>query len=152
MYNMYVKIIKGEYIMNKLKFLKRYTYTTILDVNFNIVIHFDYDNEMLLYSLEVEDNNYNSTDYLVECATSLNDDRVNNVIRVFMLDYVASNLNNFAKEQGYNDWSVKVYRDGFKLINNATKQYADWWLYDYDEDYELLQSKAKKFLIKQPKD
>ena len=138
--------------MNKLKFLKRYTYTSILDIDFNVLIHFDYDSEVLLYSLEVEDNNYRTTDYLVEGATSLKNDRINSAIRKFMLNYVSVNLNSFAKENGYNRWSVIIYSDGLKLINNATQQYVDWWIYDYDEDYEAIQTKAKSFLAKQPKD
>ncbi len=132
--------------MNKLKFLKRYTYTSILNVNFNILIYFDYDSEILLYSLEVEDNNYNSIEYLVECATSLSDDEINNAIRSFMLDYIVSNLRCYAKGNGYSDWNVVVYKDGIRLINNATKQHADWYLYNYDEDYEVIQNKIIKFL------
>ena len=138
--------------MNKIKFLKRYTYTSILDVNFNVLIYFDYDSEVLLYSLEVEDNNYNSIEYLVECATSLRDDKINNIIRSFMLDYIANNLRCYAKGNGYKEWNVEVYKNGIKLINIVTKQHVEWWLYDYDEDYEVIQNKVINFITSLPKD
>ena len=138
--------------MNKLKFLKRNTYTTICNIDFNIVIYFDYDIEMLLYSLEVQNNNYSSVDYLIECATSLSDNKIDNAIKSFMLDYVKSSLNRFINENGYNDWGVVVYNDSFRLINIATKQHVEWFIYDYDEDYEVIQNEIIKFLKLQSKD
>lgn len=132
--------------MNKIKFLKKYTYTSILDVDFNVVINFDYDAEVLLYSLEIENNNYNSIDYLIEYATSLSEDEINNAIREFMLDYVKSDLNSYIQKNGYNEWVVVVVENGLKLINKTTKQWATWNIYDYDEDYEVVQSKVIKSL------
>ena len=132
--------------MNKIKFLKRYTYISICNIDFNVLIYFDYDSEVLLYSLEIEDNNYSSIDYLVEYATSLNDDEINNIIKSFMLNYVKSNLNCYIKESKYVNWNVEVCNDGFKLINKTTKQWATWNIYDYDEDYEVVQNKIIKFL------
>ena len=88
-YNVYVQIIKGviQYMDNKIKLLKTYTYTSICNIDFNVLIYFDYDNETLLYSLKYEDDS-SSGDYLVEYAASLNDDEINSTIKSFMLDYV----------------------------------------------------------------
>ena len=147
MYNIHVKIIKGviQY-MNKFKLLKEYMYMDILDVEFNILIYFDYDNEVLLYSLKYIDNNYDTSDYLDEYATCFDEEKIYNIIKSFMLEYVASQSNCYIEENEYSEWKVVVIKDGLKLINDKTQQFVEWNIHDYDEDYEVIQNKIKKFL------
>ena len=137
--------------MNKIKFLKKYTYISICNIDFNVVIHFDYDNEVLLYSLQYEDNNYSSSDALIDYVPSFDEEKINNTIKEFMLDYVWSRINSYIEENDYNEWRIVIIDNGLKLINKVTKQHAKWWLYDYDEDYEVIQNKIKKFLKLQNK-
>ena len=132
--------------MNKIKFLKRYTYISICNIDFNILIHFDYDCEMLLYSLEIEDNNYSCVDYLIEHASCFDEENINNIIKSFMLDYVRAQINYYINENNYNDWRVFVVENGLKIENKSTNQWVIWNLLDYDEDYEVVQNKIKKFL------
>ena len=130
--------------METIKLLKKYTYTSICNIDFNVLIYFDYDNEVLLYSLKYEDDN--TSDYLVEYAASLNDDEINSTIKSFMLDYVWSQINSYINENNYSDWRVLIIEDGLKLKNTSTNQWITWNIHDYDEDYEVIQSKLKKFL------
>ena len=74
--------------MNKIKMVKKYTYISICNIDFNVLIYFDYDNEVLLYSLKYEDNNYDSSDYLDEYASCFDEEKINNTIKSFMLNYV----------------------------------------------------------------
>ena len=132
--------------MNKIKLLKEYTYISILDIDFNVLIYFDYDSEILLYSLKYEDANYDSSDYLIDYASSFDEENINNIIKSFMLDYLASQLNCYIEENDYQNWKVVTIKSGLKLINEKTNQYATWSIYDYDEDYEVIQNKIIKFL------
>ena len=132
--------------MNKIQFLKKYTYISICNIDFNVLIYFDYDNEVLLYTLNYEDNNYSSSDFLDEYASNFDEEKINNIIKSFMLDYVWSNVNCYIEENEYSDWRVLIIEDGLKLKNKSTNQYATWNIYDYDEDYEVIQSKIIKFL------
>ena len=132
--------------MNKIKLLKEYTYISILDIDFNVLIYFDYDSEILLYSLKYEDANYDSSDYLIDYASSFDEENINNIIKSFMLDYLASQLNCYIEENDYQNWKVVTIKSGLKLINEKTNQYATWNIYDYDEDYEVIQNKIIKFL------
>ena len=63
-----------------------------------------------------------------------------------MLDYVWSKVNCYINENDYNDWRVLIIEDGLKLKNKSTNQWTTWNIYDYDEDYEVVQSKMIKFL------
>ena len=132
--------------MNKIQLVKKYTYTTICNIDFNILIYFDYDNEVLLYSLKYEDNNYSSSDYLIDYASSFDEESISNTIKSFMLNYVWSQVNCYIEENDYNDWRVLIIEDGLKIKNKSTNQYATWNIYDYDEDYEVIQNKIMKFL------
>ena len=129
---------------NKIQLLKKYTYTSICDIDFNVLIYFDYDKEVLLYSLKYEDDD--TSDYLVEFAPCFDEESINNTIKTFMLDYVWSQINCYIKENDYSDWRVFIIEDGLKLKNTSTNQWATWNLNDYDEDYEVIQSKLIKFL------
>ena len=137
--------------MNKIKFLKKYTYITICNIDFNVIIYFDYDNEVLLYSLHYEDNNYSSSDSLIDYATSFDEEKINNVIKTFMIDYVWSQINCFINENDYNNWRILIIDNGLKLKNKLNNQYATWCIYDYGEDYEVIQNKIIKFLKLQNK-
>ena len=64
----------------------------------------------------------------------------------YTLDCLSNKLNNYIDEKGYKDWYVVVIIDGLKTINATTNQYATWNIYDYDEDFEVIQNKIKKFL------
>ena len=132
--------------MNKIQLVKKYTYISICNIDFNILIYFDYDNEVLLYSLKYEDNNYSSSDYLIDYASSFDEESISNTIKSFMLDYVWSQVNCYIEENDYNDWRVLIIEDGLKIKNKSTNQYATWNIYDYDEDYEVIQNKIIKFL------
>lgn len=133
--------------MNKIKFLKRYTYTSICNYNFNILIFFDYDSNMLLYSLECDDiEYYDSVDCLIEYASSLNDDEINESIRKFMLIHVWNEIDTLIILNDFNEWKVEIIENGLKLINKVTNQYATWNIYNYDEDYEAIQNAMEKFL------
>ena len=133
--------------MNKIKFLKKYTYTTISNFDFNVLIHFDYDSEVLLYSLEVEDSDYyDNINYLIEYASSKDEDEINEAIKRFMLAHVWSEIDKWITLNDYNDWKIEVVESALKLINKTTNQYATWSIYDYDEDYEVIQNKIMKFL------
>lgn len=137
--------------MNKIKFLKKYTYITICNIDFNVIIYFDYINEVLLYSLHYEDNNYSSSDSLIDYAASFDEERINRVIKSFMLDYIWNQVNCYIEENDYNDWRVLIIEDGLKLKNKITNQWATWNIYDHDEDYEVVQNKMIKFLKLQNK-
>ena len=132
--------------MNKIKLVKEYVYMDILDIEFNVLIYFDEENEELLYSLKYEDNNYSSGDYLVEYAKSFNEENIDKIIKAFMLDYLASTLNCYIEENEYSGLKVVTVENGLKLMNDKTQQYATWWIYDYDEDYEVMQDKIKRFI------
>ena len=146
MYNIHVQILKGVNTMNKIKFLKKYTYVTISNFEFNVLIHFDYDSEVLLYSLEVEDSDYSSVDYLIDYASYLDNESINNTIKSFMLDYVWSQINRYIEEKDYSDWRILIIENGLKLKNKVTNQWVTWNINDYDEDYEVIQNKIIKFL------
>ena len=62
------------------------------------------------------------------------------------LDCLSNKLNNYIDVKGYKEWYVVVIIDGLKAINAATNQYVTWNIYDYDEDFEVIQSKIMKFL------
>ena len=131
--------------MEKIKLLKKYTYITICNIDFNVLIYFDYDNEILLYSLKYEDENY-SSDYLIEYAKSFDEENINNEIKSFMLNYIWSQINCYIEENDYNDWRVLIIDNGLKIKNKSTNQWTTWDICDYDEDYEVIQNKMMKFL------
>ena len=133
--------------MNKIKLVKKYTYISICNFDFNVLIYFDYDNEVLLYSLKYEDNEYyDNVDYLIEYAASFDEETINKAIQKFMLIHIWSELDKWIILNDYIEWKIEVIKDGLKLVNKTTKQWAVWNIYDYDEDYEVVQSKVKKFL------
>ena len=131
--------------MEKIKLLKKYTYISICNIDFNVLIYFDYDNEVLLYSLKFEDENY-SSDYLVEYAKSFDEENINNEIKSFMLNYIWSQINCYIEENDYNDWRVLIIDNGLKIKNKSTNQWTTWDICDYDEDYEVIQNKMMQFL------
>ena len=133
--------------MNKIKFLKKYTYVSISNFDFNVLIHFDYDSEMLLYSLEVEDGDYyDNINYLIEYVSSFDEVEINEAIKKFMLAHVWSDLDKWITLNDFNEWKIEVIKDGLKLINKTTNQWVTWNVFDYDEDYEVIESKIKKFI------
>ena len=71
---------------------------------------------------------------------------MNKTNQQFMLNHVWSELNKWIILNDYNDWKVEVIENGLKLFNKFTKQWATWNIYDYDENYALIQNKIIKFL------
>ena len=133
--------------MNKIQLLKKYTYVSICNIDFNVLIYFDYDNEVLLYSLKYEDNEYyDNIDYLIEYASSFDEEAIDKAIKKFMLVHIWSELDKWIILNDYIEWKIEVIKDGFKLINKITKQWVTWNIYDYNEDYEVIQNKIIKFL------
>ena len=133
--------------MNKIKFLKKYTYISISNFDFNILIYFDYDSEVLLYSLEVEDSDYyDNINYLIEYASCFDEENINNAIKRFMLAHVWSEIDKWITLNDCNEWKVEIIGNALKLINKTTKQWVTWNVFDYDEDYEVIQNKIIKFL------
>ena len=132
--------------MNEIKYLKEYKYINICNFDFNILIHFDYDNEVLLYSLKYIDNDYGISDYLIEYANCFDEEAINKAIKKFMLIHTWSELDKWIILNDYNDWSVEVIENDLKLKNKTTQQYTVWNIYDYGEDYEVIQNKMIKFL------
>ena len=97
--------------MNKIKFLKKYTYTTIPNFEFNVLIHFDYDSEVLLYSLEVEDSDYyDNINYLIEYASSKDEDEINEAIKKFMLAHVWSEVDKWIALNDYNELVMYIIK------------------------------------------
>ena len=131
--------------MEKIKLLKKYTYITICNIDFNVLIYFDYDNEILLYSLKYEDENY-SSDYLIEYAKSFDEENISDEIKSFMLNYIWSQINCYIEENDYNDWRVLIIDNGLKIKNKSTNQWITWDVDDYNEDYEVVKNKMMKFL------
>ena len=131
--------------MEKIKLLKKYTYITICNIDFNVLIYFDYDNEVLLYSLKYEDENY-SSDYLIEYSKSFDEENISDEIKSFMLNYVWSQINCYIEENEYNDWRVWIVDNGLKIKNKSTNQWITWDVDDYNEDYEVVKNKMMKFL------
>ena len=102
---------------------------------------------MLLYSLEVEDSDYyDNINYLIEYASSKDEDEINEAIKKFMLAHVWSEIDKWITLNDYNEWKIEVVESALKLINKTTNQYATWSIYDYDEDYEIIKNKIIKFL------
>ena len=133
--------------MNKIKFLKKYKYTTISNFDFNVLIHFDYDSEVLLYSLEVEDSDYyDNINYLIEYASSKDEDEINEAIKKFMLAHVWSEIDKWITLNDYNDWKIVIVDNGLKLINDKANKYVAWNIYDYSEDCEEVRNIIMEYL------
>ena len=116
--------------MNKIKLLKEYTYMSICDIDFNVLVDFDYDGEVLLYSLRYEDHNYNSGEFLINFAKSLDDVTIIKEIRTFMFNYIQSEVSCHIEENDYNGWTVKATDCGLKLFNDKQHQYFAWTIND----------------------
>ena len=72
-----------------------------------------------------------------------------NLVNTFKLGVVAGGIECFIDENGYNGWTVKVIENGLKIVNKKTKQYATWNIYDYDENYAVIENKIEFFLKSQ---
>ena len=62
------------------------------------------------------------------------------------LDCLSIKLNNYIDLKGYKEWYIVVVLNGLKLVNSKTQQHVTWNIYDYDEDFEVIQNKIIKFL------
>ena len=63
-----------------------------------------------------------------------------------MLTHVWSDLDKWITLNDFNEWKIEVIKDGLKLINKTTNQWVTWNVFDYDEDYEVIETKIKKFI------
>ena len=131
--------------MNKIKLLKKYTYKSICNIDFNVLIYFDYDDEKLLFTLEYTDNDYSSSDFLDEYASNFDEIKINDMIKSFMLDNIWAQINCHINGNDYNDWSVYITDNGWKLANEKANKWFIWNVYD-DDDYEIIKDKMIKFL------
>ena len=69
-----------------------------------------------------------------------------NTIKTFMLGITAGLVDCYIEENNLSDWNIEVVENGLKLFNKQTQQYAEWWLYNYDEDFKVIKDKIIKFL------
>ena len=134
--------------MFKIKFLKEYTYISICDIDFNVIIDFDYDTEVLLYSLRYEDHNYSSGDFLINYAQGFDEETIDKEIKAFMLNYIWSEVNCFIEDNDYNDWTVSTFEGGLKLKNKSANKCVIWKINNL-EGFEGIQDKVMDFLKQQ---
>ena len=132
--------------MFKIKFLKEYTYISICDIDFNVLIYFDYDNEVLLYSLKFEDHNSCSGDFLINYASSFDEEVIDKEIKAFMLNHIWNEVDCYIEENDYNEWTVSTFECGLKLENKSTNQCVLWKIHDLEDDCESIQNEMIKFL------
>ena len=132
--------------MFKIKFLKEYTYMSICDIDFNVIVDFDCENEVELYSLRFEDHNYNSGDFLINFAKNLDDETLEKEIKTFMLNYIQSQVNCHIEDSDCNEWAVETTDDGLKLENKTTNRCIVWKVHDLEDDCEFIQDEMIKFL------
>ena len=132
--------------MFKIKFLKEYTYLNICNIDFNILVDFDCGDEVELYSLRYEDHNYNSADFLINFAKKLDEETINKEIKSFMLNYIQSQVDCYIEDNDYNDWTVDVVEDGWKLENKSANKCVVWKIKDLEDDCESAQNEMIKFL------
>ena len=132
--------------MYNIKLLKEYTYLNICDIDFDVLIYFDYDDEVLLYSLRYEDHNYCSGDFLINYAKSFDEEAFDKEIKAFMLNHVWSEVNCHIEDNDYNDWTVSTFESGLKLKNKKTNQCIVWKIHDYEDECEFIQNEMIKFL------
>ena len=132
--------------MNKIKLVKEYTYMDTLGIEFNVLIYFDEDNETLLHTLKYIDNNYDTDGYLLEYEPYSGGNKIYNVIKAFMLDYLESQLNIYINENEYRNLKVVAIKDGLKVINEKTNQSETWNIYDFDDDYDDMQYEIMTYL------
>ena len=137
--------------MFKIKYLKEYTYTTICNIDFNVIVDFDCENEVELYSLWYEDHGYCSKDHLLEFEKSLTDEQIDSEIKSFMLDYICTEVDNYIYEEDLNDWQISTTEDGWKLENKKTHRCVVWKVHDLEDDCEFIQDEMIKFLNLQRK-
>ena len=133
-------------ICNNIHIYQEYTYISTCDIEFNVLIYFDYDNEVLLYSLKYEDANYNSSEYLVEYDSCFDEEKIYNTIKTFMLGYIENQISCYIDENEYSDWRVAYIKDGIRVKNISTNQYEEWNIHDFDDDFEDFQNEIKEFL------
>ena len=118
--------------MKNIKLLKEYTYMSICDIDFNVLIDFDYDDEVLLYSLKYEDHSYNSGDFLINFAKSLDEETIIKEIKSFMFNYIQSVVRCHIEENDYKDWEVKTTDHGLSLFNDKEHEYLRWMINEDD--------------------
>ena len=132
--------------MFKIKLLKEYTYSSICDIDFNVLIDFDYDDEKLLYSLRYENHNSGSADFLINFASNLDDETIEKEIKSFMFGYIESEVSCYIEENDFNDWAVSAVENGLKLENKKTNKCITWKIIDLEDDCEFIQNEMIKFL------
>ena len=135
--------------MFKIKFLKEYTYMSICDIDFNVLIDFDYGDEKLLYSLRFEDHNSGSGDFLINYESSFDEESVYKEIKSFMLNHIWNEVDCYIEENDYNEWTVSTFEDGLKLENKSTNQCITWKIHDLEDDCESILDEMIKFLKSQ---
>ena len=126
--------------MFKTKLIKEYTYTTICDIDFNVLEYFDEYYGEPTYSLWFEDHDYCTREPLVEFEQNLTDEQVDKEIKSFMLNHICSEVSCHIDDNNYKGWTVKVIEgSGLCLSNERENKCFRWRVYD-DEDYEPVKN------------
>ena len=137
--------------MFKIKLLKEYTYMSICDIDFNVLVDFDEDDEKLLYSLRYEDHGFCSGDFLINYASNFDEENIDKTIKTFMLNHIWNEVDCYIEENDLNDWQVSTFEGGLKLKNKSANKCVLWQIHDLEEDCEFVQNEMIKFLKSQLK-
>ena len=133
--------------MYNIKFKEEYTYVSICDIDFKVLVDFDYDENKELYSLTYDNHDYpGSVEFLISFAKSLDVEVWDKEIKSFMLDYIKSQVECFMEDEDYNNWTVGVVEDGWELKNKKTNRSVIWKIHDLEDDCEIIQNEMFKFL------
>ena len=133
--------------MCNIKFKEEYTYVSICDIDFKVLVDFDEEYDKELYSLIYDDHGCpGSVEFLITLADKLDVETWDKEIKSFMLDYIKSQVECYIEDENYNDWEVGVVEDGWELKNKKTKRSVIWKIHDLEDDCEPILNEMFKFL------
>ena len=133
--------------MYNIKFKEEYTYMSICDIDFKVLVDFDYDENKELYSLTYDNHDYpGSVEFLISLVDKLDVEIWDKEIKSFMLGYIKSQVECFIEDENYNDWEVGVVEDGWELKNKLTNKSKVWKIHDLEDDCEPILNEMFKFL------
>ena len=133
--------------MYNIKFKEEYTYMSICDLDFKVLVDFDFDENKELYSLTYDNHDFpGSVEFLITLADKLDVETWDKEIKSFMLDYIKSQVECYIEDENYNDWEISVVEDGWKLENKLTNKSKVWKIHDLEDDCEIIQDEMFKFL------
>ena len=133
--------------MYNIKFKEEYTYVSICDLDFKVLVDFDYDENKELYSLVYDNHDYpGSCEFLISLVDKLDVEVWDKEIKSVMLGYIQNQVECFIEDNDYNNWEVVVVEDGWKLENKLTNKSKVWKIHDLEDDCEIIQDEMFKFL------